>query len=244
MSMKRGVAVILAALAVVAAVMFWPRETRVVVPGGNGAVMPRVTPEDQQIDPAALSLAADYAGERKSTSLIVSRRGHIVFEKYWHGADRTTLTDTHQFGETLMPLLDTLWKRLGAADAEIRTRGSMARLFIRQEDWLRVAELEMNDGVYQGDELLPPGTVRQKLPPSANSAKYVARDVVLIKAGPNRLWVVPSLRLGIFRSAEGRDGGADWDDTRIPDMIVLGLRDFVPPAAEATRIDPSNFAPH
>lgn len=240
MSIKRGIAGVLAALAVIAAVVFWPRETRVVVPGGNGAVMLRVTPENQQIDPAALKLAADYAGERNSASLIVSRRGHIVFEQYWHDTDRATLTNTHEFGATLLPLLDTLWKRLGAADAEIRG----GRLFIRQDDWMRLAEVVMNDGVYQGDELMPPGVIRQKLPPSADTAKYVARDVILIKAGAHRLWLAPSLRLGIFRSSTDPEVGRDWDDTRIPDMIVLGLKDFVPPAAEPTRIDPRNFAPH
>jgi CubicO group peptidase (beta-lactamase class C family) len=48
-----------------------------------GPSQPRVSPGEAGMDPAALALAVDYAGERNSSALVVGRGGHIVFEKYW-----------------------------------------------------------------------------------------------------------------------------------------------------------------
>jgi len=39
----------------------------------------------------------------------------------------------------------------------------------------------------------------------------------------------PSLQIAILRTAPaGRD--ADWDDARIPNLIIRGARDYLPPA--------------
>ena len=48
-----------------------------------GPSQPRVSPGEAGLDAAALALAADYAGERNSSALVVARGGHIVFEQYW-----------------------------------------------------------------------------------------------------------------------------------------------------------------
>jgi hypothetical protein len=40
---------------------------------------------------------------------------------------------------------------------------------------------------------------------------------------------VPSLQIAILRTAPaGQD--ADWDDSRIPNLIIRAARDYVPPA--------------
>jgi hypothetical protein len=47
--------------------------------------------------------------------------------------------------------------------------------------------------------------------------------------GGNRLWLVPSLQIAILRAAPA-GGDADWDDSRIPNLIIRGARDYLPPA--------------
>jgi hypothetical protein len=49
--------------------------------GGNSPPAPRVAPETEQLEPAALEAAARYAGAHRSLALIVSRHDHIVFER-------------------------------------------------------------------------------------------------------------------------------------------------------------------
>jgi CubicO group peptidase (beta-lactamase class C family) len=79
-------------------------EPRELVVGGNEPVAPRVAPELEQLDRAALEAAADYAGEHGSRALIVSRHDHIVFERYWAGTGFDTLADAQSF----TPLLTAL----------------------------------------------------------------------------------------------------------------------------------------
>jgi len=55
-----------------------------------GPPQPRVPAGEAGMDPAALQVAVDYAGARRSSALIVGRGGHIVFEKYWNGTTAET----------------------------------------------------------------------------------------------------------------------------------------------------------
>jgi len=50
-----------------------------------------------------------------------------------------------------------------------------------------------------------------------------------------RLWLVPRCQIAILRTAAaGRD--ADWDDARIPNLIIRGRRDYLPPAQPAADV--------
>ena len=49
--------------------------------------------------------------------------------------------------------------------------------------------------------------------------------------GGNRLWLVPSLQLAVLRIAAPGAKDQSWDDTRIPNLIVRGARDYLPAAA-------------
>ncbi len=144
-----------------------------------------------------------------------------------------------------------IWTRIGAADASIwlgsggRPRAD-AGFFARQGDWLRVAELLLQNGNYQGDEVIVPRWVPELLQPSRTNpnygsylrlgahaspgmSPYATNDVFVVEGRDNRLWLVPSLQLAILRT--GGPPGVDWDDGRIPNLIIRGARDFVPPAA-------------
>src|SRR6516225_3208947 len=97
-----------ALLALALAALLWtrylaplPRER---VAGGNEPPAPRVAPETEQLDSKALEAAASYAGEHGSLALIVSRRDHIVFERYWRGTGFDTPADAQSFTRLLAAL--------------------------------------------------------------------------------------------------------------------------------------------
>jgi CubicO group peptidase (beta-lactamase class C family) len=150
-------------------------------------------------------------------------------------------------------LSQALWRRIGAGDAWLRLDrpGGAAHadccLLARQGDWIRIGQLLLRDGNYRGDEVIHPGWVTLMRTPSRGDPRYgaylrlgspaapgrepyAARDLFAVQGeGGNRLWLVPSLQIAILRAAPvGRD--ADWDDSRIPNLIIRGARDYLPPA--------------
>jgi CubicO group peptidase (beta-lactamase class C family) len=150
-------------------------------------------------------------------------------------------------------LSQALWRRIGAGDAWLRLDrpGGAAHadccLLARQGDWIRIGQLLLRDGNYRGDEVIRPGWVTLMRTPSRGDPRYgaylrlgspaapgrepyAARDLFAVQGeGGNRLWLVPSLQIAILRAAPaGRD--AEWDDSRIPNLIIRGARDYLPPA--------------
>lgn len=341
---------------------YQPRE---LVEGGNMPPAPRVSPALESLDAEALQKAADYAAGHNSRALIVTRHGHIVFERYWHGTGFDTLEDSQSFARTVTALLtgiaigdrkigwpdepignfipewrndprgtitvrnllqmssglgatgpaaspwsalarerfgpdvisedlsqtlvarpgetwldqpadpqllslvieraakqryaqylsEGLWRRIGAADAWgwlDRAGGSVHAdccLLVRQGDWIRVGELLVNNGRYQGDEIVPPGWVAQMLLPTKGNPSYGAYvrvktgttagepyalpDVFAVEGRGHRMWVVPSLQMVILRTGDspGAPGNASFEETRIPNLIIRGARDYVPQQA-------------
>jgi CubicO group peptidase (beta-lactamase class C family) len=156
-------------------------------------------------------------------------------------------------------LSQALWRRIGAGDAWLRLDrpGGAAHadccLLARQGDWIRIGQLLLGDGNYRGDEVIRPGWVTLMRTPSRGDPRYgaylrlgapaapgrepyAARDLFAVQGeGGNRLWLVPSLQIAILRTAPaGRD--ADWDDSRIPNLVIRGARDYRPPAQPATDV--------
>jgi len=149
-------------------------------------------------------------------------------------------------------LSQAIWRRIGAGDASIWLENPGGEphvdtgFFARQGDWVRVAELLLRNGNYQGDEVIVPRWVPELLQPvkgnphygsylhlgthaSPGMSPYASSDVFVVEGGGNRMWLVPSLQLAILRT--GSAPGADWDDGRIPNLIMRGARDFLPAAA-------------
>lgn len=343
-----------------------PAET---IEGNEGGEPPRADPNLEQLEPAALREAAEYAGARRTTALIVARRGHIVFEQYWDNQRFDAIADLGDFSSTLAALTiglamgdrkiglvtepisnyieelrgkeqgaitiadllhsssglepaaaglgpwspaaherfgrDTraqclsrtlatrpgerwqrqtcdiellatvieratheryaryiaehLWKPIGAADSQLAREDEAGApraaccLRARRGDWIRIAELLVSDGRFEGEQVVPPGWVREMFAPaksnknfgyqvwlgqpfagaaSGASEPYAADDVYLLKgAGKARLWVVPSLALSILRTGTNSETDTDWDDARVPNLIIRGTRDFKPKAA-------------
>ncbi|MGH8275228.1 MAG: serine hydrolase domain-containing protein, partial [Steroidobacteraceae bacterium] len=147
-----------------------------------------------------------------------------------------------------------LWRRIGASDAWLyldRPGGAAHAdccMLARQGDWIRVGELLLRDGNYRGYEVIRPGWVTLMRAPvhanpdygaylrlSAGAAggrePYAAADTFVVDGGGgNRLWLIPSLQIAVLRTG-GRSSGRDWDEARIPNLIIRAARDFVPRAA-------------
>ena len=153
-----------------------------------------------------------------------------------------------------------LWGPLGGGDLEFRTGRSRLRaggvdagccLRARVGDWMRVGELLLNRGVYEGNELMPPRYAGQVTSPAHEDAPngYFTRvdgsfaDKVVWLEGSNqqRLWIVPSLRLTILRVGGAVSKG--WDEAMIPDSIIRGSSGWRP-AVVGEGVDPKKFAPH
>jgi len=349
--------------------------------GSDGPATPRVDPEEEKLDPAALSAAAAYAAKLDTTALIVGRHGHIVFEQYWDGADFDTVIDSGPMSATLTAMavglamadrkigspaepvsnyiesfrngnratvtlehllqmtsgLGTnqggadpwtastreqlvhdirdhclanepfaapgrvwhpqacdpqllahileratgepyaqyvsthLWKPLGAGDAgfmldhEGGTAHAGCCLRAHLGDWMRVGQLLINDGKFEGEQLLPPGWVRTMLtaskanprfgyqlwraepfePGAGASEPYVMEDTIILRGnGKTRLWLVPSMGLIILRVGQNATIDPDWDDAYLPNLIVRGARDYVPKAARPDSKDLRNLVPN
>ncbi len=163
-----------------------------------------------------------------------------------------------------------LWKPIGAGDAwlmldhEGGTAHASCCLRARIGDWVRIGQLLVNDGKYEGEQVLPPGWVRAMLTPSkANprfgyqvwrgepfepgqgaSEPYVLEDTFVLKGpGITRLWLMPAMNLRILLVGGADQTGSDWDDSRIPNLIVRGASDYVPKAA-TSGADVSNLVPN
>jgi CubicO group peptidase (beta-lactamase class C family) len=149
-----------------------------------------------------------------------------------------------------------IWRRIGAGDAWLwldRAGGTAHAdccMLARQGDWIRIAELLVKDGNYRGDEVIRPGWIARMLVPAkgnmaygsyvrlgkaneAGTEPYAVDDLFVVEGtSGNRLWLVPSMHLAILRmAATRRRAAADWDDARIPNLIIRGARDYRPPQA-------------
>jgi len=147
-----------------------------------------------------------------------------------------------------------LWQRLGAADAWLwldrpgGTAHADCCMLARQGDWIRVGQLLVSDGRYRGSELMRPGWVAlMRAPSTANadhgaflrvgarvsggSEPYAAPDLFVLDGGAgNRMWMVPSMQLVVLLLGATADGN-NWDDTRIPNLVVRAAHDYLPAAA-------------
>jgi len=122
-------------------------------------------------------------------------------------------------------------------------------MFAHQGDWIRVGQLLLRDGNYRGTEVIRGGWVslmrapaksdpdfgsflRVGLVPPPGQEGFAARDVFVVGArGGNRLWLIPSLQIAVLCTGEAAGRDAAWDEARIPNLIMRGARDYLPPAA-------------
>jgi CubicO group peptidase (beta-lactamase class C family) len=163
-------------------------------------------------------------------------------------------------------LSQILWRRLGAGDAWLwldHAQGSAHAyccMVARQGDWIRLAELLLREGNYQGAEIVRPGWVTLLRAPTkadpnygaslhlagrpASQQPYAMPDLFVVgEERGNRLWLVPSLQIAILATAPKSARDADWDDSRVPNLVIGAARDNVrpgPPPADVSSMVPGH----
>jgi hypothetical protein len=138
-----------------------------------------------------------------------------------------------------------VWQPLNAAAAaiELPAAGAVAPadccIIARISDWMRVAELLLNAGRFEGTQVAPPEWVRRMpeardaarergwgvwLAIGAHGAEPFAADGVFYLKGPARwrLWMAPTLGIAVLFAADGADD-ARWDETRLPNRVFRAL---------------------
>jgi CubicO group peptidase (beta-lactamase class C family) len=144
---------------------------------------------------------------------------------------------------------ERLWKPIGGGEFSVSREGVGARI----SDWMRIGELLANDGVFAGNQFTPPRFVSLMLKPSHQGSSrgfgvnvggsFAATDLAWLADGPDRLWIVPSLRLVIMRVGGDANPADGWDEAMIPDSIIRGTSGWKPKAV-GEGVDPGKFAPH
>ena len=114
-----------------------------------------------------------------------------------------------------------IWQPLNAAPA----RWSESQVSARAVDWLRVAELLLHDGRFEGTQVLPSGWAAHVhlLHTAPGAEPFADNDMRYLNGrGATRLWLSTRFDLAIF-SVSGKALSAD--ETRLPNMIVRALRE-------------------
>lgn len=148
-----------------------------------------------------------------------------------------------------------LWVPLGAADAQLWGTGDSALRLdccaaARLEDWMRVADLLLQQGSYQGERVVSPDWIRRLLDADASGHQHpvwlqqqrpwtgdeppAARDAYWFDLGSDaRIWLIPRRGLTILHWAKGNSAS----DTLIPNIILRGLQDQAPAVSGATELN-------
>ncbi len=97
---------------VAAALVLWPglegerpSSPRALVNGGDAGGLPRVPPNQEHLDAAALQAASRDASADGLEALIVMRHEYIVYERYGNGVDANTMIDSGALAQSLVALL-------------------------------------------------------------------------------------------------------------------------------------------
>lgn len=180
----------------------------------------------------------------------------------WSAAARAQFGPPATLPEGMVPGTDVaqfismqLWRRLGAGDAWLWGAGQQVRLDCcvqaRVGDWIRLGDLMLQQGNWEGERITPPSWVRRLLAAPAAGApmRYrwthapetwtgdeppAARETLWIDLGTEaRLWLVPQRGLAVL--VWSGYGKAQARDTTLPNILIRGIVDM-PVSTEEKRL--------
>lgn len=160
-------------------------------------------------------------------------------------------------------LEERLWKPIGGGSFSVGIDGHFSSaghtragccFGARLSDWMRIGALIANDGVFEGNQFLPPAFAQFMVSPTHKDSpravfmrtdgSFSAGDVVRLEAaGKQRMWMVPSLKLVILRVGDEPSASAGWSEEMIPDAIIRGTSGWHPKSV-GEGVDPNKYAPH
>ena len=157
-----------------------------------------------------------------AAGVAASRHGLVMPSEGPFDATALTVAIAKASGRSYPQFLSrNVWQPLNASAARWSAQGMRSRAV----DWLRVAELLLHDGRFEGTQVVPPGWV-QRLHPlrtAPGAEPFADRDMVYLRGqGATRLWLAPRFELAILSVAGPT---AAPDETRLPNMIVRSLRE-------------------
>lgn len=144
-------------------------------------------------------------------------------------------------------LARAIWQPLNASSA--RFLASVPGALVRADccfeaqllDWLRVGALMLEDGRFEGTQVLPAGWIRRVInatadpgrgsgvwlaPSAVGSEPFASEGVFFIRgSGGTRLWMVPKFDLAVLLVSDARSGptAVRPDDTRLPNVVMRAL---------------------
>jgi len=162
-----------------------------------------------------------------------------------HAAPALLLQDAD--GDVANTLSQRVWKPLGAGDAWLWGRDDSALrvdccMVARLDDWMRLTDLLLQSGAYEGERITSQDWIRRLLAVDANAHAHplwldaqlpwqgaeppAERDVYWFDLAKDlRLWLAPRRGLSVLVWA----GGSRARDTLIPNIVLRGLNDQAPP---------------
>ncbi len=224
------------------------REPTAQVSGGELAALPFALAVGVLADAGRVDLKAAVQGIREATQPSTGWRNpwsaDAKFRFNLHAAPPLLLQDAD--GDVANTLSQRVWMPLHADDAWLWGRDDSALrvdccMVAQVTDWLRLGDLLLGQGTYQGERIVSPDWIRQLLAVDAEGRAHpvwlgvqqpwtgdeppLARDTYWFDLAPDiRLWLVP--RRGIVMLAWGQ--GDKARDTLIPNIILRGLTDQAP----------------
>lgn len=214
--------------------------------------------EGGELSPAVMALslgplvdARRMEPETAVAALRTSSRKEGSWRNPWSGAARRRFSLAappmafmqDQDGGIAETISARLWLPLGAADAWLwGVDDSLLRLdccvVARIDDWMRVADLLLQQGSYQGQRIASPDWIRRLLAADAAGERHpvwlkaqepwtgeeapATRDIYWFDLGSDvRLWLAPRRALTVLHWA----GDGDSRDTLLPNTILRGLLD-------------------
>lgn len=150
-------------------------------------------------------------------------------------------------GGVAQTISQRVWQPLHARDAALWGQGDQAlrvddRMVATLDDWVRVGDVLLQQGSFQGERIASPDWIRALLAADKDGVRHpvwlggqqpwtgaeppAARDALWFDLGPGvRLWLAPRRGLSVLLWSASKDGARD---TEIPNLFIRSLTDPSP----------------
>ena len=230
--------------------------------GGDFSALPLALVLGTQVESAQLDVQKAMSELKQA----LPGGGRKASSNPWSTATRTELgiPDTSRLPASLAALnlpeaiSERVWQSLHAADAYLWGRSPQALrvdccMVARMEDWLRLGDLLLQQGSFEGERVVSASWVRRLLagdghgrlaPIWVDPARAftgdeppAARETLWIDMGPSaRLWLLPQRQMSVLYWAAPRST-RPASDTLIPNIIIRGIVDQALPAIGPPALD-------